>query len=97
MQTILLLLLGTIIGFIIGRFWVYVTCHVLKLNGKQKIKGYHYHHTLLSIVPIVTLFFVWNQTNLASFLVGTIIGIILEHRIMYGGFYVITRIEDNVK
>jgi len=86
---LLIVIAGLLTGFLIGKIWVLVTVGMLQLDGNQKIQGYHFHHNLLSIIPVILLFFVKNRQWLI-FLGALIIGIILEHRVTYGGFYFIT-------
>ena len=55
------LISGILLGYIIGKAWVLITVNVLKLHGKQIIRNYHFHHTLLSIIPIILIPFFLNN------------------------------------
>ncbi len=85
---LVIFVLGVLFGFLFIKTWYYVACGALKLDGKQILFGYHFHHSLTAIIPIILIY--WTEFS-PIFLIGMAVGIIIEHRETYGGFYYITK------
>jgi len=77
---LLVFLFGILGGYLFCKVLVWVS--VGKLHRRAIIKGYHFHHSLGGKYTfILALFF---SGNIALFLWGSGIGIIIEHTLMDG-------------
>ena len=88
---------GMLLGYGLGKLWHFVTVGMLSLEGNQIIFGYHFHHTLLALVPLFLLVFSYkkNWKKTSYLLIGLALGFIIEHRLTYGEFLLISRIPQN--
>ena len=93
----ILALSGMLFGYGLGKLWHLVTVSMLNLEGKQVIFGYHFHHTLLAFVPLFLLVFSYkkNWKKTSYLLIGLALGFVIEHRLTYGEFLLISRIPQN--
>jgi dolichol kinase len=88
---------GILVGYLFGKIWHLVTCEFLGLDGKQKRRGYHIHHSLFFIIPLLLIPFFWREPKYMVFLFSVSLGIIIEHRLTYKGFYFLERIKKETK
>jgi hypothetical protein len=89
---ILTILTGLTIGYVIGQLWYVSTVTILGLEGNQQQFGYHFHHSLLALIPLALLIKVGFKDVKALFLIAVALGIIIEHRLNYDAFLFVTKL-----
>ena len=86
-----IIIAALITSFIISKLWLYITVYVLNLDGKQKTAKYHFHHSLLCLVPFTAIPLIYHNPKALTFTISLALGFILEHRLTYGKFQFITK------
>jgi hypothetical protein len=85
--------LGIITGYCFGKIWHLITIQKLSLEGHQHFFNYHFHHSLFAVIPILLIPIFFRKRNVLPVLIGIAIGILIEHRISFAGWYFITKIK----
>lgn len=75
------ILISFTLGYVFADLWVLGTCHYLKLDGHQEIKGLHLHHSLYFIAStfLSLVFLVVANISLAEIIFVWGVGVLMHH------------------
>ena len=64
---VILFVSGCFLDYFLAKVWLFLTCRIFKIDGRQKVAGFHLHHSFLLIILTLLILFVRSNLSLAIF------------------------------
>lgn len=84
-------LLAFLMGYVYADIWGLISCKYMKLDGRQFIKGKHYHHSLFGILGVLlAIIYLFLNSDVSLLLIFWSFGVIFQDALEDGKINFIT-------